>query len=60
MDVVFIDTVLLSGNNEDLPDPFGELQGPADKQLAETQWQFIEYMLNNSTADYLWVAGQCV
>ena len=49
--------VLLAGNSDDLEDPFGELHGPADPELAETQWQFIENAIATSTADYLWVGG---
>merc|ERR1711991_741627 len=30
MDIVFIDTILLSGNSDLLEDKFGELQGPSD------------------------------
>jgi hypothetical protein len=57
MDVIFIDTVLLAGNSDDLVEEFGELQGPADKALAETQWAWIEDSLKSSTADYVFVAG---
>ena len=56
-DVLFIDTVLLAGNSDDLVEEFGELEGPADQKLAETQWAWIEENLKASTADYLFVAG---
>ncbi|EGD77126.1 type 5 acid phosphatase [Salpingoeca rosetta] len=57
LDLIMIDTVLLAGNSDLLPDKFGELPGPADPELAETQWQFIEQSIKESTADYLWVGG---
>jgi len=57
IDAVFIDTVSLAGNSDDLEDEFGELPGPKDPKLAATQWEFIEGALNSSTANYLVVVG---
>ena len=54
--IVFIDTVLLAGLASH-DDTFGALPGPADTEVALTQWQWINETLANSTADYLWVAG---
>ena len=54
--IVFIDTVLLAGLASH-DDTFGALPGPADADVALTQWQWINETLGNSTADYLWVAG---
>ena len=63
---VMIDTVVLAGNS-DVRDPeTGEvleelggdrLPGPADKQRAQTQMEWLEATLKNSTAEYLVVAG---
>lgn len=33
MDIVFIDTVLLAGNSDDLEDKFGTLPGPTDVEV---------------------------
>eukprot|EP00730_Choanoeca_flexa_P012571 TRINITY_DN4400_c0_g1_i1.p1 TRINITY_DN4400_c0_g1~~TRINITY_DN4400_c0_g1_i1.p1 ORF type:complete len:334 (+),score=89.66 TRINITY_DN4400_c0_g1_i1:60-1061(+) len=57
VDVIFIDTVLLAGNSDDLDDKFGQLPGPADVAAAESQWKFIETSLANSKADYVFTAG---
>lgn len=69
--VVFIDTVVLSGNAspEECAAPGvpgvcrqrelkgSELPGPADTMAADTQMQWLEQQLSSSTADYLVVAG---
>lgn len=55
--VVMLDTVLLAGNNDDNEDRFMPPPGPRDPQVAETQWQWLENELSESTADYLWVTG---
>ncbi|EDQ92344.1 uncharacterized protein MONBRDRAFT_30765 [Monosiga brevicollis MX1] len=57
IDIIFIDTVLLAGNSDDLEDKFGTLPGPIDADWAETQWSWIQASLRDSTADYLFTAG---
>ena len=49
IDFVMIDTVILCGG-DDLSDwDHAPLRGPADKQIAEDYWQWIETQLNQST-----------
>ncbi|TKR94340.1 hypothetical protein L596_008634 [Steinernema carpocapsae] len=66
VDVVFIDTIVLCGNTQDIQnggfldviftkqvDP----EVPDDPEEADKQWAWIAEQLNSSTADYLFVAG---
>ncbi|KJH45909.1 Ser/Thr phosphatase family protein [Dictyocaulus viviparus] len=66
VDILMIDTVILCGNTADVEngDLFDLLwnkshdpEGPDDIEQAEKQWKWIEYHLNASSADYLFVAG---
>jgi len=61
LDIFFIDTVILAGNNEDNEkfglDEWENPHGPIDQAAADTQWAWLEKAMANSTAEYLWVAG---
>ncbi|XP_077981556.1 tartrate-resistant acid phosphatase type 5-like [Glandiceps talaboti] len=54
--MVLIDTVILTGNTDDLT-PGTELEGPDDPVLADAQLQWIEATLKASTDDYIIVGG---
>jgi tartrate-resistant acid phosphatase type 5 len=59
LDVVFIDTVDLSGNTvgqEDEPGYYAKLPYKSVEEAAE-QWAWLEEKMGESTADYLIVAG---
>ncbi|XP_002730556.1 tartrate-resistant acid phosphatase type 5-like [Saccoglossus kowalevskii] len=54
--IVFIDTVILTGNTDDhTPDSI--LPGPEDPLKADAQWKWIEDTLSNSKDDYVIVGG---
>ncbi|KAK0424755.1 hypothetical protein QR680_008830 [Steinernema hermaphroditum] len=66
VDFVFIDTIVLCGNTQDIQnggfldviltkqvDP----EEPSDPEAAHKQWEWIVEQLNSSTSDYLFVAG---
>lgn len=60
LDVIFIDTIDLSGNNENLSedDPhYYDALPPRARSDAEEQWKWIEQQLAASTADHVIVAG---
>lgn len=64
VDLVFIDTVDLSGNTEGFEEVNGEENPyyydplpPRTRESAADQWDWIEAQLQSSTADYLFVAG---
>jgi hypothetical protein len=56
---VMIDSVLLSGESfhDHEKDIFVSATGPLNKQLAQSQWEFIEREIARSEADFLFVAG---
>ncbi|XP_041359444.1 tartrate-resistant acid phosphatase type 5-like [Gigantopelta aegis] len=56
VDLIMMDTVMLCGN---VAHDFGgfQPQGPADKKLADVQWQWVEKMLSTSKADFLLTTG---
>ncbi|KAJ1350559.1 hypothetical protein KIN20_006371 [Parelaphostrongylus tenuis] len=66
VDFLMLDTIILCGNTADVEngglfdllwsgshDP----QGPSDPNQADLQWRWIEYHLNASSADYLFLVG---
>ena len=60
LDVIFIDTIDLSGNNENLAedDPhYHDPLPPKPRGDAQEQWTWIEQQLVASTADHIVVAG---
>jgi len=56
---VMVDSVLLSGESfhDHERDIFVSATGPLNKQLARSQWEFIEREIAGSEADFLFVAG---
>jgi len=61
LDIFFIDTVILSGNTDDNEkyglDEWAQPHGPINQVAADEQWDWLEKAMENSTANYLWVAG---
>ncbi|KHN71976.1 Tartrate-resistant acid phosphatase type 5 [Toxocara canis] len=67
VDFIMTDTIVLCGNTRDVEDAgffdmiFADVSAdpdnPKDPKAAQTQWKWIERQLNESTADYLFVAG---
>jgi len=59
--IVMIDTVLLAGDSRDAEtgeDLTGNMYtGPRDERMAESQWNWINQTVAESTADFLIVAG---
>nr|KAG5714028.1 hypothetical protein BaRGS_020356 [Batillaria attramentaria] len=56
VEFVMMDTVLLCGNTGD-DRLHTQPAGPADKQVANDQWTFVQNSLQNSKATYLFTAG---
>lgn len=56
---VMVDSVLLSGESfhDHEKDIFVSATGPLNKQLAKSQWEFIEREIADSKADFLFVVG---
>lgn len=59
VDVIFFDAVVLAGDSyyDEENDVAYASQGPLDEDLAKDQWAFIEKALNESTADFLFLAS---
>jgi len=68
IDIIMIDTIILCGNTREgkysnfydyltAPASDRKTQGPSDPEAAEKQWHWIEDQLQNSSANYLFVAG---
>lgn len=67
VDFIMIDTIILCGNTRDVQNGgfidmiFADVEAdpihPKDPEAAKIQWEWIEKELNNSKADYLFVAG---
>jgi hypothetical protein len=52
IDFVIIDTVVLCGGDTSSDWDHAPLEGPKDKDVAETYWQWIEDQLRQSTYLY--------
>lgn len=55
--IIMIDTAVLTGLVDRIDIPFMQPPGPKDPEVAEMWYSWLEEKLNQSTADYIWVAG---
>lgn len=55
--IIMIDTVVLAGLVDRVDIPFMQPPGPRDHEVAQKWYGWLEEKLNQSTADYIWVAG---
>jgi tartrate-resistant acid phosphatase type 5 len=55
--LIMIDTAVLAGLVDRIDIPFMQPPGPSDPEVAQLWYDWLEEKLNQSTADYIWVAG---
>jgi tartrate-resistant acid phosphatase type 5 len=55
--LIMIDTAVLAGLVDRIDIPFMQPPGPSDPEVAELWYNWLEEKLNQSTADYIWIAG---